>query len=138
MSHWSIFYPYIEFPKISYAYFKIKEYGYRSDGLKYWAAIKKYVRGIVDIFYDTDKERIQPINSCLIEDTGLLNLNETVQNDNEIQNWIFEVRKFGFENVPNAIPKSIDTVKELEKILTSIIFNCSVQHTGQRQIYNTI
>ena len=38
--------------------FKIKEYGYRSDGLKYWAAIKKYVCGIVDIFYANDKERI--------------------------------------------------------------------------------
>ena len=36
--------------------FKIKEYGYRDDGLKYWAAIRKYVRGILDIYYENDKE----------------------------------------------------------------------------------
>ena len=90
--------------------FKIKEYGYRDDGLKYWAAIKKYVRGIIDIFYESDK---------------------TVRNDQEIQNWIFEVRKFGFANAPKSIPESIDSIDELEALLTSIIFNCSVQHTGQ-------
>ena len=36
--------------------FKIKEYGYRDDGLKYWAAIKRYVRGILDIYYENDQE----------------------------------------------------------------------------------
>ena len=72
------------------------------------------------------------------KDEGLLNPIKTVQNDGEIRNWIFEVRKFGFANAPNAIPKSIDSVKQLEKLLTSIIFNCSVQHTGQWRIYTTI
>ena len=111
---------------------KITEYGYRSDGLKYWAAIKKYVRGIIDIFYDSDKERIKVTFVFLrTKYKCILYPNQTVIKDTEIQNWIYEVRKFGFANAPNAIPKSINSVKELEKLLTSIIFNCSVQHTGQ-------
>ena len=72
------------------------------------------------------------------KDNSILNPNQTVQNDSEIQNWINEVRKDGFANALNAIQKSINSVKELEILLTSIIFNCSVQHTGQLQSLTSI
>ena len=47
--------------------FKIKEYGYRDDGLKYWAAIRKYVRGILDIYYENDKENFQKYSLGLLK-----------------------------------------------------------------------
>ena len=81
---------------------KIKEYGYREDGLKYWAAIKKYVRGILDIYYKNDAD---------------------VENDSHIQNWIQDVRIKGFENADDpGIPTRIESVDSLEMIATMLIF----------------
>ena len=51
--------------------FKIREYGFREDGLKYWAAIKRYTRGILDIYYKSDLD---------------------ITEDYELQNWIAEVK----------------------------------------------
>ena len=56
--------------KINFA-FKIREYGFRDDGLKYWDAIKRYTRGILDIYYKCDVD---------------------VKEDHELQNWIAEVK----------------------------------------------
>ena len=81
---------------------KIKEYGYREDGLKYWAAIKKYVRGILDIYYKNDAD---------------------VENDSHIQNWIQDVRIKGFANADDpGIPTRIESVDSLEMIATMLIF----------------
>jgi len=49
----------------------IKEHGFRDDGLAYWEAIKKYVRGILEIYYSSD---------------------QMLQEDWEIQNWISDVK----------------------------------------------
>ena len=51
--------------------FKIREYGFREDGLKYWDAIKRYTRGILDIYY-----------KCEVD----------IKEDHELQNWIAEVK----------------------------------------------
>ena len=52
-------------------FLKIKEFGYRDDGLAYWAVIKKYTRAILDIYYKNDQEIIK---------------------DTEVQDWIGEVK----------------------------------------------
>ena len=57
-------------PQINFT-FKIREYGFRDDGLKYWDAIKRYTRGILDIYYKSDGD---------------------IKEDHELQNWIAEVK----------------------------------------------
>jgi len=85
----------------------IKEFGYREDGLKYWEAIRLYVRGIIDIYYKSDGD---------------------IQADKEMQDWIKELETFGFVLSTSVIAPSIATLEELETLLTSIIFVSSVQH----------
>ena len=53
---------------------QIKEYGYREDGLKYWAAVRKYTRGILDIYYESDQD---------------------VKADSEVQAWLLDVKVSG-------------------------------------------
>ena len=90
--------------------FQIKEYGFRDDGLKYWNAIKKYVRGILDIYYENDV---------------------AIEEDQEIQNWIGDVKQHGFTYADDAeIPQSITALDQMELLLTSLIFASSVQHAG--------
>ena len=79
--------------------------------MKYWAAIKKYVRGILDIYYSDD---------------------DSIRSDVEVQNWIGEVGRHGFTYADNAkIPKSIDSLDQLELLLTSLIFASSAQHAAE-------
>ena len=47
--------------------------------MKYWTAIKKYARGILDIYYEN---------------------NDAIKNDSEVQNWIGEVKvKYNFQDL---------------------------------------
>ena len=91
--------------------FKIKEYGYRDYGLKYWAAIRKYVRGILDIYYENDKEIFKnyllelPIGRKLTgswPEVDYWNFKKAIQDDVEIQNWIGEVKRYGFTYADDA------------------------------------
>ncbi|CAG5091296.1 Oidioi.mRNA.OKI2018_I69.PAR.g12956.t1.cds [Oikopleura dioica] len=88
---------------------KIKEFGYRDDSLLYWAAIKKYVRGIIELYYKSDDDLAQ---------------------DSELQNWIKEANNYGFSNADDVKLNEIDTRDNLIHLLTGIIFSSSVQHAA--------
>merc|ERR1712048_50932 len=88
----------------------IKEFAYREDGLKYWAAIDKYVSGILNIHYKTD---------------------EDLKNDEEIQAWMKEAKKNGFSYCKDSgLPDELTNVSELKFILQGLIFTSSVQHAA--------
>ena len=77
----------------------------------YWAAIKKYVRGILNIYYTDD---------------------ENIKLDSQVQSWIQDVKEKGFVNAKNAgIPSRIDSLDQLETVVTMVIFNISVGHAAE-------
>uniref|UniRef100_W5LZM4 Lipoxygenase domain-containing protein n=1 Tax=Lepisosteus oculatus TaxID=7918 RepID=W5LZM4_LEPOC len=85
---------------------RIPNYHYRDDGLKLWAAINRFVEGILKHYYLEDKD--------VLEDT-------------ELQD-IFTNGFLGREQL--GIPESFPTVQKLKKFLTMVIFTCSVQHSA--------
>ena len=77
----------------------------------YWAAIKKYVRGILNLYYTDDSN---------------------VKADEQVQNWIKDVKLNGYVNAENAgIPNQIDSLDQLETIVTMVIFNIAVGHAAE-------
>ncbi|XP_069035575.1 polyunsaturated fatty acid lipoxygenase ALOX8-like [Lepisosteus oculatus] len=88
----------------------IPNYHYRDDGLKLWAAINRFVEGILKNYYPADKD--------VLEDT-------------ELQAWIEDIFTNGFlGREQSGIPETFLTVHELTKFLTMVIFTCSVQHSA--------
>ncbi|KAL2096941.1 hypothetical protein ACEWY4_006148 [Coilia grayii] len=88
----------------------VPNYYYRDDGIKLWNIINKYVGGVLQYYYKSD---------------------EDVQNDTELQRWIMEIFKHGFlANKSTGIPESFQTVVELVKFVTMVIFTASAQHAA--------
>ncbi|XP_062389754.1 polyunsaturated fatty acid lipoxygenase ALOX15B-like [Sardina pilchardus] len=83
---------------------------YRDDGMKLWNIIHQHVKGILTHYYKSD---------------------DNVQRDTELQEWIRDIFVCGFlGNDSTGIPKSFDTVEDLIKFVTMVIFTGSAQHAS--------
>ena len=99
---------------------------YRDDGIKIWEAIERFVGGIIDEFYEADKD---------------------VKEDTELQNWANDIHENGFPSYfddenGHGFPSQIVTKGELTDYCTLIIFTGSAQHAsvnfGQYDMYGFI
>ncbi|KAL7387898.1 hypothetical protein ABVT39_003151 [Epinephelus coioides] len=83
---------------------------YRDDALKLWSIINSFVKAMVAYYYPSDSE---------------------VSADSELQGWIKEIFHYGFlGNGDSGIPSRFQTVEELIKFVTTVIFVSSVQHAA--------
>ncbi|XP_062340075.1 polyunsaturated fatty acid lipoxygenase ALOX15B-like [Osmerus eperlanus] len=88
----------------------IPNFYYRDDGLRLWDIIHRFVQGVIGHYYKSDFD---------------------VQQDSELQNWIKEIFIHGFmSRASSGIPESFETVAELVKFVTMVIFTGSVQHSA--------
>uniref|UniRef100_A0A3B3XTB0 Lipoxygenase domain-containing protein n=1 Tax=Poecilia mexicana TaxID=48701 RepID=A0A3B3XTB0_9TELE len=88
----------------------VPNFFYRDDGLKLWDIIHSFVKGILQYYYQS---------------------NQMVQEDQALQKWIGDIYSYGFLSEKNTgIPKRFDTVGELVKFVTMVIFTCSAQHSA--------
>ncbi|KAM8725490.1 hydroperoxide isomerase ALOXE3-like isoform 1-T1 [Acanthopagrus schlegelii] len=88
----------------------IPNFYYRDDGLKLWNIISSFVKAIVKHYYSSDSD---------------------VQKDTELQAWISEIFTHGFlENKASGFPASFNTVEEVTKFVTMVIFTVSAQHAA--------
>ncbi|XP_076147319.1 arachidonate 12-lipoxygenase, 12R-type-like isoform X2 [Alosa pseudoharengus] len=88
----------------------VPNYYYRDDGIKLWNILHKYVKGVLQYYYKSD---------------------EDVQKDTELQKWISGIFTNGFlGRKQTGIPESFQTVKDLIKFVTMVIFTASVQHAA--------
>jgi len=85
----------------------LKNYYYRDDGYLIWNAIKGYAKSVVDITYKSDAD---------------------VVDDSILQEWANECADPKLANFP-GFPK-ITGKDILVEALTTIIFNCSAQHSA--------
>uniref|UniRef100_A0A8D0AA92 Arachidonate 15-lipoxygenase B-like n=1 Tax=Sander lucioperca TaxID=283035 RepID=A0A8D0AA92_SANLU len=88
----------------------IPDFYYRDDALRLWSITNSFVKAMVAYYYPSDSE---------------------VSADSELQEWINEIFYYGFlGNSDSGIPSSFQTVAELIKFVTMVIFTSSVQHAA--------
>ncbi|XP_027140087.1 hydroperoxide isomerase ALOXE3 [Larimichthys crocea] len=88
----------------------IPNFYYRDDGLKLWNIINSFVRAVVEYYYPSDSE---------------------VCKDTELQEWISEIFTHGFlGNKDAGFPAGFNTVEEVIKFITMVIFKVTGQHAA--------
>ncbi|KAK9977012.1 hypothetical protein ABG768_018833 [Culter alburnus] len=89
----------------------VPHYYYRDDGMKLWNIINKFVAAFLSHYYQCDAH---------------------MQKDTELQQWISEIFTNGFLGRDGSgIPSSLQTVTELVKFVTMVIFTASDLNNGQ-------
>ncbi|XP_059197441.1 polyunsaturated fatty acid lipoxygenase ALOX15B-like [Centropristis striata] len=88
----------------------VPNFYYRDDGLKLWDIIHSFVKGMLGFYYTSDAE---------------------VQKDTELQKWISDIFEHGFlSQASTGIPQKFDTMAEVVKFVTMVIFTGSAQHAA--------
>ncbi|XP_014860737.1 PREDICTED: hydroperoxide isomerase ALOXE3-like isoform X7 [Poecilia mexicana] len=88
----------------------IPNFYYRDDALKLWNYLNEYATAMVDYYYTSDCD---------------------VMKDIELQEWVNEIFTHGFlENKRSGIPSCFNTIEEVAKFITMVIFRVSVQHAA--------
>ncbi|KAJ3611110.1 hypothetical protein NHX12_021126 [Muraenolepis orangiensis] len=88
----------------------VANYYYRDDGIEMWDIINRFVGGVLGYYYKQDSD---------------------VKRDTELQTWVADIFKHGFlSRTESGIPKVFNTVEELVKYVTMVIFNVSAQHSA--------
>ncbi|MEQ2253692.1 hypothetical protein ILYODFUR_035000, partial [Ilyodon furcidens] len=88
----------------------VPNFFYRDDGLELWNIIYSFVQGTLSYYYKND---------------------EMVKEDNFLQAWIRDIYIHGYFCEENTgIPTVLNTVDELLKFVTMVIFTCSAQHSA--------
>uniref|UniRef100_F6U3I6 Arachidonate 15-lipoxygenase n=1 Tax=Monodelphis domestica TaxID=13616 RepID=F6U3I6_MONDO len=86
---------------------------YAQDALRVWDIIKRYVEGIVYLYYAGD---------------------EDVENDTELQAWCKEITEIGLHGAQDReFPTSFHSREELCLFVTMCIFTCTCQHSSVHQ-----
>uniref|UniRef100_A0A8C5A3D6 Arachidonate 15-lipoxygenase B-like n=1 Tax=Gadus morhua TaxID=8049 RepID=A0A8C5A3D6_GADMO len=86
----------------------VPHYYYRDDAFQIWDIINRFVQGVLGYYYKDDSD---------------------VQRDTELQTWVLEIFEHGFLSRPESgMPQRLNTVAELVKFITMVIFTCSAQH----------
>ncbi|KAK7907778.1 hypothetical protein WMY93_016390 [Mugilogobius chulae] len=88
----------------------IPDFYYRDDGLKLWAVLNSYVKEMTKHHYLSDEE---------------------VAKDTELQDWVKDIFIHGvFGNSLSGFPESLESIDELVKFVTMVIFTVSAQHAA--------
>ncbi|XP_071771918.2 hydroperoxide isomerase ALOXE3-like [Centroberyx gerrardi] len=88
----------------------IPNFYYRDDGLKLWSIVNSFAKEMVEYYYPSDSE---------------------VRKDIELQAWINDIYSHSFlANKKTGIPTSFQTVEELIKFITMVIFRVTGQHAA--------
>ncbi|KAF7658086.1 hypothetical protein LDENG_00017920 [Lucifuga dentata] len=102
----------------------VPNFYYRDDGLELWDIIHRcpcfsphvqvyelqFVHGVLGYYYKKDSE---------------------LKEDKELENWIQDIFEHGFlSKESTGIPQKFNTVVELVKFVTMVIFTCSAQHAA--------
>ncbi|SMF71137.1 lipoxygenase family protein [Pseudobacteriovorax antillogorgiicola] len=88
----------------------LRHYPYRDDGLLVWAAIQKWVRDYVNLYYED---------------------NSDVRDDYELARWTAEIVDDAQGRIKDFAPHNeISSKRVLVETLTMILFTCSAQHAA--------
>ncbi|XP_059901198.1 polyunsaturated fatty acid lipoxygenase ALOX15B-like [Gadus macrocephalus] len=88
----------------------VPHFYYRDDGFHMWDITNRFVEGVLGYYYKDDSD---------------------VQRDTELQTWVLDIFEHGFLSRPESgMLQKLNTVAELVKFVTMVIFTGSAQHAA--------
>ncbi|KAM6930928.1 polyunsaturated fatty acid lipoxygenase ALOX15B-like [Xenentodon cancila] len=88
----------------------VPNFYYKEDGEQLWDIMYRFVEEIPGFYYNDDDD---------------------VKKDSEVQNWLRDIFKHGFHVCKNSgIPEKFETLPELVKFVTMVMYTCSAQHSA--------